>query len=166
VVELFLDLSWNDPRLALRDQGTSPRVFQGEEAEEMPRAIGSPDVELQSFSWDHVVLTRSAFWGPAEERFQVEFIALLTVVAFHMVIAKSLARLDYPTIAAAVLIVCYLVAWIRIGGAWHTDPEAGGAELELATAGEAEQRTVSRVVASETAHRCGQGCRAVSGQAS
>lgn len=57
-----------------------------------------------------MLLTWSAFWEPAEKRFQVGFIALLTVVAIHTVIADSLPRLRYPTLADAVLIVCYLVA--------------------------------------------------------
>jgi hypothetical protein len=45
-VEVFLDLSWKDPRLAF--EGESPHVFQGEEAEEKLSEIWSPDPEIQN----------------------------------------------------------------------------------------------------------------------
>jgi len=57
-----------------------------------------------------MALTWFAFWEPVEDRFRVGFIALLTVVATHTVIASSLPRLNYPTFADVVLIVCYLAA--------------------------------------------------------
>ena len=44
--EVFLDLSWNDPRLAF--EGNEPRVFQGEEAEEKLSEIWAPDIEIQN----------------------------------------------------------------------------------------------------------------------
>jgi len=55
-------------------------------------------------------LTWFAFWEPVHDRFRVGFIALLTVVATHTVVSSSLPRLDYPTFADVVLIVCYLTA--------------------------------------------------------
>ena len=55
-------------------------------------------------------LTWAAFWMPAEHRFRVGFIALLTVVASHTVIARELPRLHYPTFADVLLIVCYVFA--------------------------------------------------------
>lgn len=232
-VEMFLNLSWKDPRLAFGDEDSPPRVFQEEEAAEKLSEIWSPDleiqneveqrqtesveltilpdgsvdyeerfgatlnaeldlrrfpfdrqqleVELQSFVWDrnevqfvaneaqtgfdadfetpewsvsgvegligarsevrddrefsaytfrihaqrhggHYVLrifipilfvmslTWAAFWEPAQDRIRVGFIALLTVVATHTVVSRSLPRLSYPTSADALLIVCYLVA--------------------------------------------------------
>ena len=45
-VEVFLDMTWNDPRVAF--DGEKPRVFQGEEAEEKLSEIWSPDVEIQN----------------------------------------------------------------------------------------------------------------------
>lgn len=57
-----------------------------------------------------MTLTWFAFWEPLEDRFRVGFIALLTVVATHTVVAHSLPRLAYPTFADAVLITCYLAA--------------------------------------------------------
>jgi hypothetical protein len=232
-VEIFLNLSWKDPRLAFGDEDTPPHVFQEEEAEEKLSEIWSPDIEiqneieqrrtesieltlspdgmvdyeerfgatlnaeldlrefpfdrqtldieLQSFSWDRrelsltaneaqtgfdpgfetpewsvtsvesvinvqseirddhkfssyvfrirahrhsghyllrfllpvffvVTLTWFAFWEPVEDRFRVGFIVLLAVVATHAVISKSLPRINYPTIADAVLILCYFAA--------------------------------------------------------
>lgn len=57
-----------------------------------------------------MALTWFAFFEPVEDRFRVGFIALLTVVATHTVVSRSLPRLNYPTIADVVLIVCYLAA--------------------------------------------------------
>jgi hypothetical protein len=45
-VEVFLDMSWKDPRLAFN--GAKPHVFQGEEAEEKLSEIWSPDPEIQN----------------------------------------------------------------------------------------------------------------------
>jgi len=232
-VEMFLNLSWKDPRLAFADDGTRTHVFQEEEAEEKLSEIWSPDLEIQneveqrqtesveltiyhdgtvdyeeqfgatlnaeldlrrfpfdhqtfdiefqSFTWDHrelefstnetqtgfdadfetpewtvssveslidvrsevrddhefsaysfrvtagrhsghyllrillpmlfvMGLTWAAFWQPAKDRIRIGFIALLTVVATHTVIARDLPRLNYPTSADALLFVCYLVA--------------------------------------------------------
>jgi hypothetical protein len=55
-------------------------------------------------------LTWAAFWMPVEHRFRVGFIALLTVVASHTVIASELPRLQYPTFADLLLIGCYVFA--------------------------------------------------------
>ena len=232
-VEMFLNLSWKDPRLAFGEDGAGAHVFQEEEAEEKLSEIWSPDleiqneieqrqtesveltispdgtvdyeeqfgatlnaeldlrrfpfdhqtfdVEFQSFTWDHhelefsaneaqtgfdadfetpewtvtgaesrisvrsevrddhefsaymfrinarrhsghylmrillpilfvMGLTWAAFWQPAQDRTRVGFIALLTVVATHTVVARGLPRLSYPTSADALLFVCYLVA--------------------------------------------------------
>lgn len=232
-VEMFLNLSWKDPRVAFGDPGARAHVFQEEEAEEKLSEIWSPDIEIQneieqrrtesieltilpdgsvdyeerfsatlnaeldlrrfpfdkqlldmeiqSFVWDSrelsmvvneaqtgfdadfdtpewkvtaidvlissqseirddrefssfrfrihakrhsghyllrfmlplvfiMTLTWFAFWEPLEDRFRVGFIALLTVVATHTVISRSLPRLNYATFADAVLILCYLVA--------------------------------------------------------
>jgi len=54
--------------------------------------------------------TWAAFWMPVEHRFRVRFIALLTVVASHTVIARELPRLHYPTFADVLLIICYVFA--------------------------------------------------------
>ena len=45
-VDMLLDLSWRDPRLAF--SGTEPRIFQGEEAEEWLSEVWSPDPEIQN----------------------------------------------------------------------------------------------------------------------
>ena len=55
-----------------------------------------------------MMLTWSAFWMPAGQRSRVGFVALLTVVASHIVISGFLPRLNYPTFADIVLLVCYL----------------------------------------------------------
>lgn len=47
-LEMFLNLSWKDPRLAVGDENAPPRVFQGEEAEEKLSEIWSPDIEVQN----------------------------------------------------------------------------------------------------------------------
>ncbi len=47
-LEVFLNLSWHDPRLASEDENRSPRVFQEEEAEEKLSEIWAPDVEVQN----------------------------------------------------------------------------------------------------------------------
>lgn len=47
-LEMFLNLSWKDPRLAVGDENAPPRVFQGEEAEEKLSEIWSPDIEIQN----------------------------------------------------------------------------------------------------------------------
>ena len=57
-----------------------------------------------------MALTWSAFWMPASQRFRVGFIALLTVVASHTAISGTLPRLNYPTFADVLLLVCYLYA--------------------------------------------------------
>ena len=57
-----------------------------------------------------MVLTWSAFWMPPDQRFRVGFIALLTVVASHAAISSTLPRINYPTFADVVLLVCYLYA--------------------------------------------------------
>lgn len=59
-------------------------------------------------------LTWTAFWMPLEHRFRVGFIALLTVVASHTVIAGELPRLHYPTFADVLLIICYVFATVLI----------------------------------------------------
>lgn len=232
-VEMFLNISWQDSRLAFGDETALPHIFQEEEAREKLSEIWSPDpeiqnevgqratesvvltimpdgtvdyeerlgatlnaeldlrrfpfdrqqldVEIQSFVWDcnevvfvtneaqtgfdadfetpewrvtgvdgligsrsevrddrefstytfhiragrhagHYILrifvpiffvmslAWAAFWEPAQDRIRVGFIALLTVVATHTVISRNLPRLSYPTLADALLIVCYLVA--------------------------------------------------------
>jgi hypothetical protein len=55
-------------------------------------------------------LTWAVFWMPVEHRFRVGFIALLTVVASHTVIARELPRLHYPTFADVLPIICYVFA--------------------------------------------------------
>ena len=57
-----------------------------------------------------MALTWSAFWMPPGQRSRVGFIALLTVVASHTTISGTLPRLNYPTFADVVLLVCYLYA--------------------------------------------------------
>jgi hypothetical protein len=47
-VEIFIDLSWQDERLALTSAGTVPMVFLEEEAEEKLSEIWSPDIEIQN----------------------------------------------------------------------------------------------------------------------
>ncbi len=232
-VEMFVDLSWKDPRLAFSIDELEAQIFQGEEADEKLSEIWSPDIEIQneveqretesmqltifrdgtvqyeerfgailnaeldlrrfpfdaqtfeiefqSFAWDiddvvfvaneeqtgydsgfetpewyvtgtdalvgenseirddrafstyifrihaqrysgHYVVrfliplffimtaTWISFWQAADHRQRVGFIALLTVVASHTVISRSLPRLHYPTFADVVLIVCYAIA--------------------------------------------------------
>ncbi len=232
-VEVFLNLSWEDPRLAFEGEGSHPHVFQEEAAAEKLSEIWSPDleieneveqrqtesfeltilpdgtvdyeerfgatlnadldlrrfpfdrqvldIELQSFTWDRselsfaaneaqtgfdadfktpewnvtgveyligvrtevrdenefaaytfriharryaghfllrifvplffvMSLTWAAFWEPTQDRIRIGFIALLTVVATHTVISRNLPRLNYPTSADVLLIVCYIVA--------------------------------------------------------
>lgn len=232
-LEVFVNLSWRDPRLASEDADGSPIVFQEEEAEEKLSEIWSPDIEIQNeveqretesvqltilpdgtvdyeerfgatlnaeldlhefpfdrqamdmeleaFVWDRtelllianeaqtgfdegfltpewsvtgvesligfrsdvrddrefstytfriqakrhaghyllrfvlplffvMTMTWLAFWEPPENRYRIGFLALLTVVATHAVVAGSIPRLDYPTLADMILIVCYLAA--------------------------------------------------------
>ncbi len=232
-LEVFVNLSWHDPRLASEDAGESPIVFQEEEAEEKLSEIWSPDIEiqneveqrqtenvqltifpdgtvdyeerfgatlnaeldlhefpfdsqamdmdLQAFVWDRsemllvmneaqtgfdegfltpewsvtgvealigsrsdvrderefstftfriqaqrhaghyllrfvlplffvMTMTWLAFWEPPQNRYRIGFLALLTVVATHAVVAGSIPRLDYPTLADMILIVCYMAA--------------------------------------------------------
>ena len=45
-VDMLLDLSWRDPRLAF--SGTEPRIYQGEEAEEWLSEVWSPYPEIQN----------------------------------------------------------------------------------------------------------------------
>ena len=47
-LEVFLNLSWHDPRLASEDKSGSPQVFQEEEAAEKLSEIWAPDVEVQN----------------------------------------------------------------------------------------------------------------------
>jgi hypothetical protein len=47
-VEIFVDASWKDPRLAFSIQGLDAQVFLGEEAREKLSEIWSPDVEIQN----------------------------------------------------------------------------------------------------------------------
>jgi len=47
-LEVFLNLSWLDPRLASDDENGPPRIFQEEEAEEKLSEIWSPDIEVQN----------------------------------------------------------------------------------------------------------------------
>ncbi|MDJ0850814.1 MAG: hypothetical protein QNK04_20785 [Myxococcota bacterium] len=47
-VEMFVDLSWHDPRLAAPNGGGAEQVFQEEEAEEKLSEIWSPDFEIQN----------------------------------------------------------------------------------------------------------------------
>ena len=61
-----------------------------------------------------MALTWSAFWMPAGPRIRVGFVALLTVVASHTVISGNLPRLNYPTFADIVLLVCYLYVAVLI----------------------------------------------------
>lgn len=61
-----------------------------------------------------MLLTWSAFWMPAGPRIRVGFVALLTVVASHTVISGNLPRLNYPTFADIVLLVCYLYVAVLI----------------------------------------------------
>jgi hypothetical protein len=232
-LEVFINVSWHDPRLAFEDTGGSPIVFQEEEAEEKLSEIWSPDIEiqnevqqratesvqltifpdgmvdyeerfgatlnaeldlhefpfdrqaldmeLQAFVWDRtemllvaneaqtgfddgfltpewsvtgvetligsrsdvrddrefstftfriraqrhaghyllrfvlplffvMTMTWLAFWEPPENRYRIGFLALLTVVATHAIVSGSIPRLDYPTLADMILIVCYLAA--------------------------------------------------------
>ena len=61
-----------------------------------------------------MALTWSAFWMSAGPRIRVGFVALLTVVASHTVISGNLPRLNYPTFADIVLLVCYLYVTVLI----------------------------------------------------
>jgi len=47
-VEMFIDLSWKDPRLAFSIEGIEAHVFQEQEAEEKLSEIWSPDIEIQN----------------------------------------------------------------------------------------------------------------------
>jgi len=47
-LEIFINLSWHDPRLASSDATAGPLVFQEEEAEEKLSEIWSPDIEIQN----------------------------------------------------------------------------------------------------------------------
>jgi hypothetical protein len=47
-VEMFMNLSWKDPRLAFGDHDAQPHVFQEEEAEEKLSEIWSPYIEIQN----------------------------------------------------------------------------------------------------------------------
>jgi hypothetical protein len=47
-VEMFIDLSWKDPRLAFSIEGLEKQVFQDEEAEEKLSEIWSPDPEIEN----------------------------------------------------------------------------------------------------------------------
>jgi hypothetical protein len=47
-VEMFIDASWKDPRLAYSIEGLDAQVFLGEEAREKLTEIWTPDVEIQN----------------------------------------------------------------------------------------------------------------------
>jgi len=47
-LEVFLNLSWLDARLAFGDESAPPHVFQGEEAREKLSEIWSPDIEIEN----------------------------------------------------------------------------------------------------------------------
>lgn len=47
-VEMFIRLSWHDPRLSFRSDEVEVRVFQEEEAQEKLSEIWSPDLEIQN----------------------------------------------------------------------------------------------------------------------
>lgn len=47
-VEMFMDLSWKDPRLAFASESGAAQVFQEEEAAEKLSEIWSPDPELEN----------------------------------------------------------------------------------------------------------------------
>lgn len=61
-----------------------------------------------------MTLTWLAFWEPPENRYRIGFLALLTVVAAHAVVARSIPRLGYATLADMILIVCYLAATMLV----------------------------------------------------
>ena len=236
-VEMFVDLSWRDHRLAFASQTGQPLIFLEEEAEEKLSEIWSPDIEIQneveqrttdsveliifpdgtvqyeenfgavvnarldlrrfpfdkqtfdleiqSFVWDQndlklivnqqqlgmdidfytpewtvtgveallsqrseirdenafstltfrihasrhgghyllrilmpltfvLVLAWSLLWADPIDRVRIGFIALLTVVATHTVISKSLPRLHYPTFSDILLTICYLYAAVLV----------------------------------------------------
>jgi hypothetical protein len=236
-VEMFIDLSWRDHRLAFGSETDQPMVFLEEEAEEKLSEIWSPDIEIQneveqrttdsivlyifpdgtvqyeerfgavlnadldlrrfpfdkqvldleiqSFVWDQndlklivnekqlgmdtefrtpewtvtgveamisqrseirdesdfatftfrihatrhaghyllrilmplmfvMLLTWSVLWTDPIDRVRIGLIALLTVVATHTVISKSLPRLHYPTFSDVLLTICYLYATVLV----------------------------------------------------
>jgi len=236
-VEMFVDLSWRDHRLAFTSQTGQPMVFLEEEAEEKLSEIWSPDIEIQneveqrstdsieliifpdgtvqyeesfgavvnarldlrrfpfdkqtfdleiqSFVWDQndlklivneqqlgmntdfytpewtvtgieallsqrseirdevafstltlrihatrhgghyllrilmplmfvMILAWSILWADPVDRVRVGFIALLTVVATHTVISRSLPRLHYPTFSDILLMICYFYAAVIV----------------------------------------------------
>lgn len=47
-VEMFIDVSWKDPRLAFPSDDVDAQVFQEEEAEEKLSEIWSPDLEIEN----------------------------------------------------------------------------------------------------------------------
>ena len=61
-------------------------------------------------------LTWCALWMPVEDRFDVGFVTLLAVVAFHALITDQLPRLSYPTFVDYLLTVCYVFTSVLIGG--------------------------------------------------
>ena len=60
-------------------------------------------------------LTWCALWMPVEDRFDVGFVTLLAVVAFHALITDQLPRLSYPTFVDYLLTVCYVFTSVLIG---------------------------------------------------
>ena len=47
-VEMFVNATWHDPRLAFGDAAASPHVFQEQEAEKKLSEIWSPDLEIEN----------------------------------------------------------------------------------------------------------------------
>jgi hypothetical protein len=88
-----------------------------------------------------VVFTWSAFWMRAEPsagRMQRTFVALLTVVAFHHIVAGHLPRIGYLTFVDAVVYTAFLsvgatlVQVVRIHNAQHAGDSARVERLERA----------------------------------
>ena len=61
-----------------------------------------------------MALTLSVFWMPARDRGRVGFIALLTIVASHGVIASQLPRIAYLTFVDLILFIGYAYAAVLI----------------------------------------------------
>jgi hypothetical protein len=61
-----------------------------------------------------MVLAWSLLWADPIDRVRIGFIALLTVVATHTVISKSLPRLHYPTFSDILLTICYFYAAVLV----------------------------------------------------
>ncbi|NNJ97939.1 MAG: hypothetical protein HKP12_12355 [Gammaproteobacteria bacterium] len=61
-----------------------------------------------------MVLAWSLLWADPIDRVRIGFIALLTVVATHTVISRSLPRLHYPTFSDILLTICYFYAAVLV----------------------------------------------------